>query len=111
MPPYTREIATSSRAALNDLNGRGAKPMSTCVESTNGIVSPSTRDNTCDAAADSVEWPDGYSGKGGVANRVTHFGSNTRCTYVTGRSTSDLYFSRQQPMNASAIAIDVSVYS
>src|SRR3954452_21971074 len=85
--------------------------MSTCVESTNAIVSPSTRDSTCAAAADRVECPDGYSGNGGVANNVAHLGSNTRCMYVTGRSTSDLYFSFQQPMNASAIAIDVSVYN
>src|SRR3972149_4832484 len=85
--------------------------MSTRVEPTNAIVAPSARERMSPAAAERVECPDGYSGKGGVATIVVNFASNTRWTYVTGRTTSDRYFSFQQPTNASAIASEVNAYS
>src|ERR1039458_2409986 len=104
-------MATWFSAAENDARLRGGWPISICVESTKAIVSPSVFCSTSTAAPEMTEWPDEYSGNGGVANTVAYFGSQTRCTYVTGRTTYDRYFSRQQPMNASAIANDVSVYS
>ena len=104
-------MATSVRAAENDANGRGGCPMSTCEESVKAMVSPNSAISTSTAAPDCTECPDVYSGNGGVGITVWNFGSKTRCTYVTGRTTLERYFSRQQPMNASAIAMDVSAYS
>src|SRR5438105_1105929 len=111
MPPYTRETATSSRACEKLRKEREGAPMSTCVESTNAVVSPSNPMSTSAAAPDNAECPEGYSGNGGVEKNVVHFGLNTRCTYVTGRTTSERYFSFQHPTNASAIATDVRAYA
>ena len=85
--------------------------MSTCDESTNGMASPKVAPSTLTAAADCTEWPDVYSGKGGVEITVANAGSNTRCMYVTGRTTIVRYFVRQHPMNASAMASEVSALS
>ena len=67
--------------------------------------------STSTAAPEMTEWPDEYSGNGGVGNTVVYLGSHTRFTNVTGRTTCERYFSRQHQMNASAIAMEVNAYA
>ena len=54
-------------------------------------MSPSSAVITSAAAADTVEWPEGYSGKGGVGMSGSQVESINRRMYVRGRMRLYLY--------------------
>ena len=68
MPPYKRESAASSAAALKLLNRRGPQPRSLCVLSVKAVLFPKMALSTVAAALDCTECPEGYSGNGGVGS-------------------------------------------
>ena len=80
-----REIPASCAAARNESKRRTALPMDRPVLSTNATLSPKVALRTSADAADTPEWPEGYSGKGGVGISGSHEGSMTRRMYVRGR--------------------------
>src|SRR5437016_13135146 len=82
MPPYKREILASSFMA-----------------SKSGAACGNKYDNTIAAAAEKVEWPEGYAGKFGSPITVVMPGSS-----CTGRGLKYVYLTPQQPTAASCIA-------
>src|SRR3989449_5126611 len=82
MPPYRREILASSFMA-----------------SKSGAACGNKYDNTIAAAAEKVEWPEGYAGKFGSPITVVMPGSS-----CTGRGLKYVYLTPQQPTAASCIA-------
>src|SRR2546427_3402541 len=83
MPPYSREILASSFMASKSEAACGNK-----------------YDNTVAAAAEKVEWPDGYAGKFGSPITVLMLGSSW-----TGRGLKYRNFTPQHPTAASCIAM------
>src|SRR6185436_11738502 len=102
-----REMPASSAAALNELKCRTLCPIEIAVLSSNG-TSPISAVSTVAAAADCVEWPDGYSGKGGVGMSGSQVESMRRRMYVRGRIRLYWYLYPQDATNASACAAAVS---
>src|SRR2546422_2718865 len=81
MPPYRREILASSFMA-----------------SKSGAACGNKYDNTIAAAAEKVEWPEGYAGKFGSPITVVMPGSS-----CTGRGLKYVYLTPQHPTAASSI--------
>src|SRR2546427_7994662 len=79
MPPYKREILASSFMA-----------------SKSGAACGNKYDNTIAAAAEKVEWPEGYAGKFGSPITVVMPGSS-----CTGRGLKYVYLTPQHPTAAS----------
>ena len=94
---------------LKDSNFLIGKPNSISVVSTNPKFSPKIAVRTSDEAPETTECPLVYSGKGGVCKIGFQSLSNTLLINVSGRIKLLLYFSSQQLINASAIAIVVLV--
>src|SRR5687767_14192212 len=109
MPPYILLTFASAAASLNELKERTGKPYSTSDESVNEKLSPASLVSTVAAAALTVLCPLGYSGNGGVCMYGFQSWSITSFIMVIGRTELNLYFSFQQHLNASDMAMDVSV--
>ena len=86
-------------------------PYGTSESSSKAKLSPNISVKTTDAAPETTEWPLTYSGNGGVCNIGNQSGSICWLITVSGRIKLLLYFSSQQLINASAIAIDVFAYA
>ena len=65
MPPYSLYIAASFTASVKDLKDLGASPKAVLVLSVKETL-PNNEVKISAATPDETEWPDGYSGKGGV---------------------------------------------
>src|SRR5438309_3859855 len=83
MPPYSREILASS-----------------FMTSKSAAACGNRYDKTVAAAAEKVEWPDGYDGKFGSPITVLMLGSS-----CMGRGLKYKYLTPQQPTAASCIAM------
>src|SRR5947209_3390424 len=103
-------MAASSAAWMNEPNERGVRPRSSWVWSVKGIW-PNIFVSTSAAAEDCTEWPDVYSGNGGVTRSGVQAGSMRARMYVTGRSRLSRYLVFQQQMNASATANPTFTYA
>ena len=107
MPPYSRLMAASAAAAWNEANARGGRPNSASVLSTNANPAPNSSVSTVAAAVEMTLWPLVYSGKGGVCSRGCQRSSRWALITVSGRIRLLRYFSSQQLMKPSAIAVAV----
>src|SRR3954468_2905181 len=102
MPPNTRDMPASSAAARNDSKCRTLWPIVRAVLSTNGIGFINAV-SAAAPAADTVECPEKYSGKGGVGIAGSQARSIVRRMKVRGRTTFILNLYPHVEMNASAI--------
>ena len=81
MPAYRRDKAASLAAALKLGKVRGPQPLSLWVLSVKDVFAPKIWLKTPAAALDWTEWPEGYSGNGGVVIKLgTQLLSNEPCT-------------------------------
>ena len=81
MPAYKRDKAASLAAALKSGNVREPQPRSLWVLSVKDVLAPNIWLKTLAAALDWTEWPEGYSGNGGVVIKMgTQLLSNAPCT-------------------------------
>src|SRR5207237_9748022 len=93
-------------AALDESQCRTVGAVEIAVLSADGTLAMSAV-STVAAAADCVEWPDGYSGKGGVGISGSQVESMMRRMYVRGRIRLNWYLYPHDATNASACAAAV----
>src|SRR5690348_10501038 len=103
-----RDMPASVAAAMNESKWRTSCPIAIDVLLSNGTA-PRSDVIAVAAAADSVEWPDKYSGKGGVGIVGSHVESMNARMYVRGRMRFSLNLYPHDEMNASARAADVAI--
>src|SRR5680860_1075658 len=109
MPPYIRLIAASSAAFRKESKLRIGKPYGTSVSSSKAKLSPKISVNATDAAPETTECPLVYSGNGGVCKTGCQLSSICWLIKVSGRMRLLRYFSSQQLIKASAIAMEALV--
>ena len=115
MPPNTRASAISATAA--EKLGNARVPGRTSEVTVNGVLSPNVALRINAAAPLTVEWPEGYSGCGGVpagkkSSHGTQVGSGSVLSFpsvspkrmaVMGRQKTYRYFESQHAIAASAM--------